>query len=429
VSSESRRQAWGPSTDPAFADHFIRPLYGSSCFSELPRLITSLFESEQEGDGTAERLLGPLAGSYEKVVLCFVDAFGRRFFEQFGNRYPFLRRVVADGVVTNITAQFPSTTAAHLTTIHTGKPVGESGVYEWFYYEPRVDAMIAPLLFSYAGDGERGTLLGSGVGPAALFPTDTLYQILGGLGVTSYVLQPKAIADTPYGSVVLNGARVLPYATFPDALRTLTDLLTGTEGRVYANLYLTSIDTAGHRYGPESEPFAAAIDLCFTALEHLLHAGLQGQVSNTLFLLVADHGQMAVDPATTIYLNRRFPKILPWMMTNRRGQLLAPAGACRDFFLHVRDEHLDEAHAYLREQLAGHSAVYLTRDLIADGFFGQTPPSSTLLGRVGNLVVLPYARQSVFWYEPGRFEQRFRGAHGGLSPEEMETVLLALPYR
>ena len=37
--------------------------------------------------------------------------------------------------------------------------------------------------------------------------------------------------------------------------------------------------------------------------------------------------------------------------------------------------------------------------------------------------MLPYAGESVFWYEAGRFEQRFRGAHGGLSPEEMETVL------
>ncbi|HVA91898.1 MAG TPA: alkaline phosphatase family protein, partial [Chloroflexota bacterium] len=411
--------------DPAFATHFIRPQYGSYCFSELPRLITALFDAPRPGDGTAERLLGPLAGSYEKVALCFIDAFGWRFFEQFRDRYPFLRRIMEAGTATKITSQFPSTTAAHVTTMHTGASVGESGVYEWFYYEPKVDAMIAPLLFSYAGDRERGALAETGVDPADLFPAGTLYQTLAGLGVTSWALLPTELADTPYGSVVLKGARVLPYAAFSDALRTVGDLLIGPKGRIYVNLYMSSIDTAGHRYGPESEQFASTVDRCFTALEQQLHTRLHGEASGTLFLLVADHGQMAVDPATTIYLNRRFPAILPWITTNRRGHLLAPAGSCRDFFLHIREEHLEEAHAYLHQQLAGHSAVYLTRDLIADGFFGAAPPSPAFLGRVGNLVVLPYARQSVFWYQPGRFEQRFHAAHGGLSPEEMETTLLA----
>jgi hypothetical protein len=42
--------------------------------------------------------------------------------------------------------------------------------------------------------------------------------------------------------------------------------------------------------------------------------------------------------------------------------------------------------------------------------------------------VLPYAREGVWWYERGRFEQRAHGSHGGLSPQEMETELLALAY-
>ncbi|MGH2388099.1 MAG: alkaline phosphatase family protein, partial [Chloroflexota bacterium] len=158
--------------------------------------------------------------------------------------------------------------------------------------------------------------------------------------------------------------------------------------------------------------------------EQILHGWLVGQSRNTLVLVVADHGHMAVDPMTTVYLNQRFPVLTTWIKTNRRGKLLAPAGSCRDLFLHIHDEYLDEAQAYLQEQLAGHSAVYQVSDLIAEGFFGAEPVSPTFLGRVGNLVVLPYARQSVFWYEAGRFEQRFHGAHGGLSPEEMETMLL-----
>lgn len=418
---------WGPAADPTFDQHFVRPRYGDGCFSQLPDLITTLFGGSADPT-LAQRLLGPLAGAYERVVVCFVDAFGRRFLEQYQERYPFLRRMAAEGVATPITSQFPSTTAAHVTTMHTGLSVGQSGVHEWFYYEPAVDALIAPLLFSYAGDRARDTLTQAGIEPAALFPTATFYQKLAGLEVRSHVLLPDGLADTPYGRVVLHGARVQPYATFPDALRLLADLLDNATGRLYAHLYLSNIDTAGHRHGHESLEFAAAVNLCFRALEQLLHPRLGGAIRPTLFLLIADHGQMAVDPATTVYLNRRFPAIIPWLRTNRNGRPLAPAGSCRDLFLYIREEHLAEARAYLAAQLAGHSAVYLTCDLIAEGFFGREPPSPVFLSRVGNLVVLPYARESVWWYEPGRFEQRFHGAHGGLSPEEMETVLLGLAY-
>ena len=50
------------------------------------------------------------------------------------------------------------------------------------------------------------------------------------------------------------------------------------------------------------------------------------------------------------------------------------------------------------------------------------------MSRVGNLVILPHAHETVWWYEAGRFEQKFYGSHGGLSREEMETLLLIQSY-
>jgi hypothetical protein len=51
--------------------------------------------------------------------------------------------------------------------------------------------------------------------------------------------------------------------------------------------------------------------------------------------------------------------------------------------------------------------------------------SERLLDRIADLVVLPYAGESVFWHEPGRFEQNYFGQHGGLTPGEIEIPLLA----
>ena len=64
-------------------------------------------------------------------------------------------------ILLKLATQFPSTTACNVTTVNTGESVALHGLYEWFYYEPRVDDIIAPLLYSYARDQKtRVTMAG-----------------------------------------------------------------------------------------------------------------------------------------------------------------------------------------------------------------------------------------------------------------------------
>jgi predicted AlkP superfamily pyrophosphatase or phosphodiesterase len=410
-----------------FSNRFIRPLYDSYGFAQIPQTIRyCLTGSEQKGVPFGPR--DDLYQKYDTVILFFVDAFGWRFFEQYYQRAPFLRRAAEDGLVSKLTSQFPSTTAAHVTTIHTGMPVGESGVYEWFYYEPLLDRMIAPLLFSFAGDTPRDTLKPTGVSARSLFPAHTLYQDLQPHGVDSIVLQHHTYANSPYTQVVTSGARVVPYRTLPEALVTLGQLLDTQKRKAYYFLYIDSIDAICHRYGPESAHTAAEIEVFLTIMELIFHKSLAAKKQRVLFLLTADHGQVAIDPATTIYLNQRFPQLQPYLVTNRAGQPLAPAGSSRDMFLHIKDEYLDQAHAFLHQALEGRAEIYRVRELIEQGFFGANPPSAAFMSRAGNLVILPYQHESVWWYEKGRFEQKFYGSHGGLTREEMETLLLVQTY-
>ena len=78
------------------------------------------------------------------------------------------------------------------------------------------------------------------------------------------------------------------------------------------------------------------------------------------------------------------------------------------------------------EQLFGDDAwVVPTAQLAADGVFGPRI-SERFSARVGDIVVLPRAGIEAWWREPGRFEQKMRGHHGGLEPAEAETWLGAL---
>jgi hypothetical protein len=53
--------------------------------------------------------------------------------------------------------------------------------------------------------------------------------------------------------------------------------------------------------------------------------------------------------------------------------------------------------------------------------------SERFRARVGNLVVLPYARQGVWWQETGHADSK-ASSHGGLTPQEMDIPLFVLGY-
>jgi predicted AlkP superfamily pyrophosphatase or phosphodiesterase len=410
-----------------FTEHFGKPLYNSYCFSQIPQTIYHLLTGDGDA-GLPNTVFGNLPRRYDKVVLFFVDAFGWRFFERYYEKYPFLKRFMNEGVVSKLTTQFPSTTAVHMTTMHTGLPVGETGVYEWFYYEPVVDRIIAPLMFSFAGEKGRDGMAAAGVDPRAIYPHQTLYQRLKQHQVKSYLFENRDYAPSPYGDVVEVGSQLVPFKTFPEALTNLIDAINAETGKAYFFVYFDAIDSMGHIYGPSSRQFDAEVDTFLVMMERLWHSAMSGKLDNTLLLMTADHGQTEVSPDTTIYLNQQAPSILPFVKTNRQGTPLIPAGSARDMFLYINEEHLLEAHDLLSAQLKDHAEVYYVRDLIDQGFFGPSKPSPTFMSRIADLVILPYQNGTVWWYEKGKYSQNFYGHHGGLTRNEMETVLLALPY-
>jgi predicted AlkP superfamily pyrophosphatase or phosphodiesterase len=385
---------------------FIKPRYDSGGFAGIPNRIEEAFA----------------LGKYDAVVLLLVDGFGWRFFERFQDA-PFLKRFAKQGRIEKLTSQFPSTTAAHLTTIHTGWNVGQSGVYEWIYYEPLVDAIIAPLLFSYSGLWERDLLKSSGVQPTLLYPRGVFYPELKQMGVKPFVFGIRDYTPSTYSSVVADGAELRAFKTLSEALINVGLLLEQQTQPAYIYLYFDRIDTLAHDYGPTAPQTEAEIETFLLMMEYYFERVFMGK-KRVLFLMTADHGQIEVNPQTTIYLNTdsRFAGIEHFLKTNLKGQLLVPAGSPRDMFLYIKDDLLEEAQSFLAPRLEGKADIVKTEALIENGYFGPDV-SSRFRERVGNLVILPYRYESVWWYEKGKFEQRFYGHHGGLTPEEMETVL------
>ncbi len=392
---------------------FVKPRYDSGGFASLPGTVHAIFNGKKP--------LPAFQQDYENVILFFIDGFGWRFIEKFSS-HPYLDRFALHGATVKLTSQFPSTTTGHTTCIHTGLNVGQSGFFEWNLYEPQLDAMIIPLLFSFTGTAERDQLKNTGIDPKKLYPTETLYNKLKAIGVKSTIFQHREYTPSTYSNIVFRGAEARGYKTITEALTNLKEQLAHAKGKNYFFLYYDKIDSISHDYGPDSPQVEAEIDTFLTIMERQFAPTQKGK---TLFLLTADHGQAEVDPQTTIYLNRAFPGIEKTFKTNAKGDLLVPGGSCRDMILYIKDDMLDEAQALLQKGLAGKADVVKTEELIAQGYFGPKV-SPAFRARIGNLIILSYRYESVWWYEKDKFSQKYYGHHGGLTPQEMEIPLLGI---
>ena len=410
-------------------ENFIKPAYGSYCFSHIPDTIRHLFNCPSAAPLPGAAL--PWWDKFDQVVFFFIDAFGWRFFEQFAD-HPFLRLMAEDGVISQMTAMFPSTTSAHTTCIHTGKSIPQSGVYEWFYYEPVVGEVISPLLFSIAGDKINGKdvregLVARGITPEQIFPDSTIYEDLEEVGVKSFVFNYHEYAHSSFSQHTNRGAEIIPYGYWSEALANLSLMLSQPlqkADRRYFFLYYAAADSLMHHYGPTSPQVETEI---LAWLDQMQRFVLNLRASRTLLLISADHGQAETDPANSLAINLALPSLPDVLRRGPNGQVIRFGGSPRDLFLYVQDHALLETKERIQAIIGERGVAKTTDELIAEGCFGPEPVSERLMARLGSLVLLPKPGEAFYWFEKGRFEQRFYGHHGGLTPQEMLIPFIAFP--
>ncbi len=346
---------------------------------------------------------------HARVVFIYFDAFGWRFLERHGDHPLF-----AGAQVERWSSMFPSTTTVHSTTIHSGLPLGEHGLYEWNVYEPQLDRLVTPLWFAYAGD-EPGSLRGTGLTLHDLFPRETLYRRL--LPLPSHVALPSAIAHSEASATLLADAVIHGFDDNRAGLEDLAAAIAGEE-KAYGTIYFPDADALMHMVGPDDPNVAELMEQTLDAITATRWP------EGTLVLLSSDHGMEAISPDRTTYVNVVWPELPQYLETGADGKPLAPAGSCRDLFLHVLPDRLDETATRLGAMLEGLAEVRKVEELLAEGLFGENV-GEALTRRLANLVVLPDPGEAAYWLEPGRFEQRFLGQHGGSTANEMEIPFVS----
>lgn len=410
-------------------ENFVIPMYNEYCFSNLIGTIKETLGIEKNKIKISlpkDVTLG-LPDTSNKVILLLIDAFGFESYENIKEDSLFLKDIENRGVISKLTSQFPSTTTAHVTTITTGLPVYEHGLYEWYYYEPVIDEVIVPFLFSEGYKEEPESLREKKIDARTFLPRENFFSELSSLGIKSKVYNPRYINKSTYSSFMFKDSDLQGYDNLEELFTNLVEDLETEKEKAYYYVYIPYVDSVGHEYGMNSIRFKMELSSLIYNMDKYFYKNGKNKIKDTMMFLTADHGQTEIDLNNVTYINKLIPDIEKYFCEKHTGYPIVPTGFCRDMFLHIKIEYLEEVKELLKNTLEGIAEVYTFDELKEHGVFGN--PSQRFLSRVGNIIIIPYDKNAVWWYEPGAYEIKFKGAHGGVTTSEMEIPLLAYYFK
>ena len=96
-----------------------------------------------------------------------------------------------------------------------------------------------------------------------------------------------------------------------------------------------------------------------------------------------------------------------------------PTGGPREVFLHIKEEKLAETKEWLLQKIGDKAQIIETVEATEQGLFGLGPASKELFERTGNLMILPYGNETVWFKSHWGEKISLLGQHGGLNEQEM----------
>lgn len=398
---------------------FITPDYEGYCFSNIPSIIMSFFRIKTKRQILPQQLYKDEIEGSDKFVLILIDGFGYTQWLKYYRNYELFNSFTRKGLVSPLTSVFPSTTAAAMNTINSGLTPQEHALPEWNVYFKEIDMIIETIPFRALGDDKRDTLIEEGANPEILFKGKTIYQSLNKRKINSFKFVKRDYAYSAYSKLLSNGSKLLPFENYSNLVIQLRKELEEQKSPAYFYVYIDDLDSVAHDYGPHSDEYLAELSIISKFLKKELVEKIKKKIAKeTTIIITADHGQLNVSPEKTIYLNKIRKLVNNFRKSKSMGRV-APTGSPRDVFLHIKQNKVEETIDLLSERLKEKAKIMKTKEAIDLGLFGIGKIRKEFVDRVGNLLVLPYDNNLV-WYEHIKGKKvEFLGHHGGLNRNEV----------
>lgn len=291
---------------------------------------------------------------------------------------------------------FPTTTAAALSTLTTGRSPGTHGVVGYSGWVPD-ESRVVNLLSGW--DTEV---------PAGWLRSGTVFTAARELGVDPVVVAPGRYRSSGMTANVLGGARFVAGDDVRARVDAAVDATASGQQLVY--LYIPELDSIAHKHGWQSDRWTAALELVDGELARLA-ARLAPDVG---VLVTADHGILDVPPESNVAMD-------PDLLVDVVG--IAGDPRCRQLTVAPGTDVPALVGAF-RSSLGKRAVVASRAEAVAAGWFGAV--TDEVLPRIGDVLVV--ARGSWAFNDDrgvaaGSQPGRMVGQHGAMSDDELLVPL------
>jgi predicted AlkP superfamily pyrophosphatase or phosphodiesterase len=338
----------------------------------------------------------------KSVILLVIDGLGFDFLNKHGQGSTLLNNLRG-----SMTTVCPPTTAAAITTFHTGVAPQQHAATGWFVHFKELGGEGIPLRFCPRQGGMHYSQLGLSVGD--LFYNKPLFRRL---DRKVYCMSHHDFAFSDYNRFYNNKAKMHTYRTLRQFFGSIASL-TKARGKKFIYAYWPDFDAYSHRSGSESRKAIKhfrEIDRAF--------AELTKKIKDSIVIVTSDHGFMDIPAKNMIYIDKH-PVI--------QDSLVLPlAGETRFAYAYVRPGKVQRFEQYMKNNFKGRLELYKSEDLVKRGLFGIGKPDRRFLERVGDYIIVANPGFCIRDRLLKQKHKRFVGFHGGLSRDEMLVPLIVI---
>ncbi|HIW46765.1 MAG TPA: alkaline phosphatase family protein [Candidatus Yaniella excrementigallinarum] len=305
------------------------------------------------------------------AILLLVDGLGLEQLERYGAHAPFLRSLLAKqpAAQTEMSAVYPTTTAAGLSSLGTGLDVGQHGLVGYDVYDPQRQVVVNQL----GGWDER-------TDPELWQPHPTIFQTLNTQrGAGEHDIIPVAVSLSAFETsaltrAALHGPKFIGQNELTQRFVQATAEAQRPGALVY--LYVNELDKAGHAHGPGSDAWLEALEEIDANIRRMRNK----LPTNTLAAVTGDHGMTEVKPEDRIDYSQD-PELV--------AHIAHTAGEPRMVQLHFEPNATESQRTQTRtawQKRFGDRAWVITREeAISAGWFGRV--AERIRPRIGELII------------------------------------------
>lgn len=334
------------------------------------------------------------------ACILLIDGLGAEQLDEFADDAPVLTALRRG----RLQVGYPSTTAAGIAAVGTGRRSGEHGMVGYTFRPAEDVRVLNALRWCRHPDGED---LRTELPPERLQPLPTTFERAAAAGIDVSVINYARFAGSGLSRSVLRGARYVGIHAAGDLIAAVRQTLIDG-GFCYG--YHSDLDTIGHLYGPGSQPWRMQL----RQVDRLVESVVEDLPSGALVAVVSDHGMVRTDPERTIDMDGD-PRLT--------AGLDAVAGEARARHLYTTAGALADVVAAWREVLGDLAYVVERDEAIAAGWFGDIVRDA-VRPRIGDVVVAARGRSAVMRRTAEPHESALPGHHGSFTSAELYVPLV-----